>query len=472
MNDEFRYMGVAKIARLLRRRAVSSLEVTRSTIALLQEWGPPMNAIAELTASLGEKQARLADRRLARGEERSPVLGIPYGAKDMIATAGIHTRCGTAAFRDQIFNYDATVIERLRDAGAPLVAKFAMVEFAGGGGYRYASASIHGPGLNPWNLRHWAGGSSSGSAAAVAAGLVPFALAAETMGSIMTPSSFCGVSGFRPSYGIVSRFGAMDLAWSMEKIGAMARSAEDCAKVISVMAGQDDRDPTSVDWTYKAPQRKSFRVGVLPADLSGAPATAAAFDAALASLRRAGMRLRKVTIPEHEYNKIGRAIIVGEASEAHEAFLSGPQLEMVIDDAQREGLRAYLQQPARAYAHAVRERAVAARDLRRVFRQVDVLIAPTMPDEAPTVDTDLRAHLRHSQYSSLGSVGGLPGLSVPMGFGPRGLPLGLSVIGDLYADATVLKVGMAFQRATDWHVRRPPEIAQAARREGKGGEAA
>lgn len=336
-----------------------------------------------------------------------------------------------------------------------LVGKLAMVELAGGGGYRYAKASLHGPGLNPWDLGRWSGGSSSGSGSAVAAGLVPFALGSETWGSIMTPAAFCGISGLRPTHGAVSRFGAMPLAWSMDKVGPMARSAEDCALVLAAIAGRDPRDPTTADWRYRAARRRSFRLGVLPSDFDGVPETARAFDDALRVLRRLGLRVREVKPPSHDYPAIATTVLAAETATAHESFIRGPALDELVDEDQRRGLREYLEKPMVDYARAVERRVAATRDLRELFRDVDALVAPTLLVEAPTLDTDLKTQ-RRGGYAVFGAVAGLPGLSVPMGFGPHGMPLGLSFTGDLFAEPTLLKLGMAFQRVTDWHLRRPP----------------
>ena len=187
-------------------------------------------------------EARRADR--TRATARTALHGVPYGAKDLVAAKGAPTTWGAPPYRTQRFDEDATIIAKLQRAGAVLAAKLAMVELAGGGGYRYPSASLQGPGRNPWNIEHWSGGSSSGSGSAVAAGLVPWAIGSETSGSIGTPAAFCGVTGLRPTYGLVSRHGAMALSWTLDKLGPMARTADDCGLALQVMAGPDPADPT------------------------------------------------------------------------------------------------------------------------------------------------------------------------------------------------------------------------------------
>ena len=271
MSNDFAFASIVELARLLRARKISSVELTQLFLDRLEKFGPRYNALAELTRELAMQQARRADRVGAK--HASPLHGIPYGAKDLLATKNIPTRWGSPAHRDQVFDYDATAITKMRAAGAVLIGKLAMVELAGGGGYEFASASLHGAGLNPWNTNHWAGGSSSGSGSAVAAGLVPFALGSETWGSIMSPSGYCGVTGLRPTWGLVSRAGALELAWTMDKIGPLARSAEDCGWILQVLAGRDETDPTTTrDFHFQSRiARREYRVGILPIDFSYQP---------------------------------------------------------------------------------------------------------------------------------------------------------------------------------------------------------
>src|SRR5262245_32224900 len=211
-------------------------------------------------------EARNAEREIDHGHYRGLLHGIPYGAKDLLATRGVPTTWGAEPFKNQVFDYDATVIERLRAAGAILVAKLAMVELAGGMGYNHADASFTGPGLNPWNTGFWSGGSSSGPGASVAGGLVPFAIGSETSGSILTPAAFCGVTGLRPTYGLVSRHGAMALCWTLDKLGPMARTADDCAIVLAGLSGYAPRDESSVrkkfDYGEHNPPSKRLRLAV------------------------------------------------------------------------------------------------------------------------------------------------------------------------------------------------------------------
>jgi len=223
---EIRFCTAGELAAALRKRRISAVELARASLDLLGTLGPKYNAIAALTPERALDEAKRADVAIAK-KQGGPLTGIPYGAKDLLAARGAPTTWGAPPYRDQIIGEDATVVAKLKKSGAVLAAKLAMVELAGGGGYRYPSASLQGPGRNPWNTEHWSGGSSSGSGAAVGAGLVPFAIGSETSGSIGSPSAYCGVTGLRPTYGLVSRKGAMALSWTLDKLGPMARSHDE-----------------------------------------------------------------------------------------------------------------------------------------------------------------------------------------------------------------------------------------------------
>ena len=462
--DDFDFASVGELRRLLRTRKVSSVELTRRALDRLAADGPRYNALAELTADLALAQAHRADLLLKRGKALSPLTGIPYGAKDLLATKGIPTRWGAPPFRNQVFDYDAAVITRLRAAGAVLAAKLAMVELAGGGGYHYASASLHGPGLNSWNRHYWSGGSSSGSGSAVAAGLVPFAVGSETWGSIMTPASFCGLTGLRPTTGLVSRAGAMELAWSMDKLGPMARSAQDCGWILQALAGPDPADPMTVQDRFvfqPALQRRTYRLGILPldyTDAAGGVETERAFMEAVHVLRGAGMKVAAAPWPDYPMAEVARTVLGGETAAAHEDFIKSDRLDELVDDGQKEGLRKYLTLTAAELARASVQRTRAAHAVYGLFERFDALIAPTLVGEAVTIETNLNTRFRGGGYrgtSVLGAVAGLPSLSLPMGLGPNGLPLGLSITGNLFGENTILQIGMLFQRETDWHRRRP-----------------
>lgn len=446
---------------MLRARRISSVELTQVFLERLESIGPTYNALATLTPEVAMAQARRADRLFARGVTRSPLQGVPYGAKDLLATRGIPTRWGSPPHRDQIFDYDATVVRRLADAGAVLAAKLAMIELAGGGGYEYATASLHGPGLNPWNVKHWSGGSSSGSGSAVAAGLVPYALGSETLGSIITPSAFCGITGLRPTWGLVSRHGAMELSWSMDKIGPMARSAEDCGWVLQAIAGPDPNDSTTTSHGFRFNPRipgKRFRLGILPADFSDAPELEKALEEAVRVLRKTGMRVWRADLPDHPFVDVARTILNGEMAAAHGEFIRSEKLNDLVDPGQKDGLKAILTLAAGDYVLAQQRRMRMKADLMSLFERFDALLSPSVMTEAVTLETNLKTMARkRGNYSALGALFGVPALSLPMGFGRRCLPLGMAITGNLFDEATILLIGMTFQRETDWHRRRPPE---------------
>src|SRR3954452_16116695 len=261
MSDDLAFAPLTVLGAKLRSGEVSAVELARFFLDRLERFGPRYNCVATLTRERAMAEAARADAELKTGRDRGPLHGIPYGAKDLLATKGIPTTWGCAPYRDRVIDADATVVRKLREAGAVLAAKLSMVELAGGMGYRQANASLNGPGRSAWKPSQWSGGSSSGSGSAVAAGLVPFAIGTETSGSISTPSSYCGLTGVRPTYGRVSRAGAMALSWTLDKIGPMARSAHDCGLVLDAIAGPDPDDSSASDRPYQYP----------PADAPGRP---------------------------------------------------------------------------------------------------------------------------------------------------------------------------------------------------------
>src|SRR5215467_11866203 len=242
LSDEILFLPASELAKRIQSKALSPVDLTKAYLDRSEKIGPKLNAYAHLTAEIALAEAETADKEIKRGHYRGPLHGIPYAAKDLLAVRGVPTTWGAKPYENQVLDYDATVIEHLRRVGAILIGIAAMIELAGGMNYRFASASLQGAARNPWNMSCWTCGSSSGSGAIVAAGLAGFAIGTETWGSIICPSAFCGVSGLRPTFGRVSRFGAMALAYSMDKIGPMARSAEDCARIFAAIAGHDQKD--------------------------------------------------------------------------------------------------------------------------------------------------------------------------------------------------------------------------------------
>ena len=343
---EIPFATISQLNAALRNREISSVELTKLFAKRLETLGPQYNALACLLAKDAHKAAKDVDDDLKRERFRGPLQGIPYGAKDLLAVAKYPTTWGAKPFADQVFDYNATVIDRLAHAQALLIGKLSMIELAGGGGYSSASASLQGPCLNPWNKLYWAGGSSSGPGAAVAAGLTPFALGSETSGSIMTPSCFCGVTGLRPTYGLVSRHGAMALSWTLDKIGVLARCAEDCGFVLHTIAGADYADPGSAhkSFYYTPKYYQAFRdlkIGYNEIDFSEwtDEPLRPVLQNALGIVKSFGSQMVQARLPDFPYGPIIGVIIDSEAASIFEHFIRSGTVDQLADQSQIDGLK-------------------------------------------------------------------------------------------------------------------------------------
>ena len=444
---------IAELRALIRARELSPTDLAQQTIDALESEGRALNAVATITTERALQEARRAETEIAQGIDKGPLHGIPYGAKDLLDTAGIATSWGAEPFRNRVPDSDAAAIENLTAAGAVLVAKLAMVELAGGFGYDQANASLTGPGLNAWDPAAWSGGSSSGSGSAVGAGLVPFALGSETWGSITTPSAFNGVTGFRPTYDRVARGGAMALVWSMDKIGPMARSAADCRLVFEALTGRrttEERDPG-----------RALKIGVLEGWSEGLQDSVGDnFEAALDVFGGAGS-LGTFSLPELPLDEAAVTIILCEGAAAFEDFIeSGGQRGLTAPE-DRTGLYDALVIPAVDYLKAARIRTAAAHAMAEVFHRFDVVVAPTLPAVANRIEDSFEEYFGRYPAPSLGALGklcGFPSVSVPNGVGERDLPTGLEIMGAPGRDELVLEVAERFQKETDWHLRRPGQI--------------
>jgi aspartyl-tRNA(Asn)/glutamyl-tRNA(Gln) amidotransferase subunit A len=458
------FVRVRQLSEWLRTRRVSPVALAQTFLERLETLGPKYNAVVTVTRDRALDEARRAEREIAGGRCRGPLHGIPYGAKDLLATGGgIPTSWGAAPLRDQTFDEDATVIRKLGEAGAVLVAKLAMVELAGGAGYRQPNASFTGPGVNPWDPSAWSGGSSSGSGAAVAAGLVPFAIGSETGGSILSPAGNCGVTGLRPTYGRVSRHGAMALAWSLDKLGPLGLTADDCGLVLDAVAGADPADPSATGrpFRYEAvdPPGQRFRFGLLRGVTEGCEeGVRASFAASLAVLERIGT-IEEVVLPDLPYEPIMRIVLQVEAASAFEDLVEDGVIARLTAPEDRYlayGRDAIL---AKDYVKALRLRGVMAREIDRVLARFDALLGPGRPAVATRLDQDFRAALggvARDPMGAIGNVAGLPAVIVPNGIGDRGLPTSLQFLGRAYEENTILAAARAFQALTDWHQRHPP----------------
>jgi len=353
------------------------------------------------------------------------------------------------------------VILKLREAGAILLGKLAMIELAGGLGYTIPAASLTGAARNPWDTTRWTCGSSSGSGAAVAAGLVGFAIGSETWGSIICPSTFCGVSGLRPTFGRVSRHGAMALSWTLDKLGPMARSADDCGLVLQAIAGRDPKDEWSADEPLPRPvpspaEPGRLRVGFVRAEAGTEPGVQRAYEQAIADLRAAGFTAREVTLPDLPYEAVAAVIVTSEAVAAFDELIRDGRVRRLADpDAAIAAVQARAITAA-DLVKAMRIRTVIQKAMADFFSQWDVLLAPGEMMTAFPADKSFAGVQWSDPVGAMGNLCGLPAIAVPCGFGRDGLPAGLSIIGGAFDEASVLGVARAYQQVTDWHRRRPP----------------
>jgi aspartyl-tRNA(Asn)/glutamyl-tRNA(Gln) amidotransferase subunit A len=467
--EELYFSTVAEWSAKLKAKEISSQELTRAFSARLERLGPRYNALALSLGERASKIAKAADEDIKRGRFHSPLQGIPFAVKDLLSLADKPTTWGAKPYAAQVFDYDATVIKKLEKAGGVLTGKLSMVQLAGGGGYRFPAASLQGPGINPWDRSCWSGGSSSGPGSAVAAGLVPFAIGSETSGSILTPSAYCGLTGLRPTYGLVSRYGAMALSWTLDKLGPMCHSAEDCGLVLAAMAGGDSNDPGSANKSfYYAPdfarKMQDVRVGYAPIDFAewADPATRPAFAKAVEDIRALGVTLVEAKLPDFPYGPLVSTVIAAEAGSIFETLIRSGKVDELADAKQIAGLKAGLGISAADYLKAMRIRSVMKQEFHKLFATVDVLLAParyslatklTDPlDKAP--DRPLPATRGLNALIPAGNLAGLPALSLPCGFAGS-LPVAVQLVGMPFSENLLLAIGKQYQLRTDWHRRRP-----------------
>jgi aspartyl-tRNA(Asn)/glutamyl-tRNA(Gln) amidotransferase subunit A len=465
------FATIPELQARLQAKEFKAEDLARAFGRRLELLGPRYNALALPLTEQAIRQAKDVDKEIKRGRLRGPLQGIPYGAKDLLSAAGQITAWGAKPYAGQVFDYNAAVIDKLAALGGVLTGKLSTVELAGGPSYRYAAASLTGPGLNPWDRTRWSGGSSSGPGAAVAAGLVPYAIGSETSGSILTPAAFCGVTGLRPTYGLVSRFGAMPLCWTLDKLGPLARTAEDCGLVLQAIAGKDARDPGSAGKSfYYTPQyaRKlsDLKIGYAKVDTAewAEPAARPAFEAALAVLKDAGAQLVETKLPEFPYGPVISTIISSEAAAAFETLLASGKVDDLADRKQIAALKAGQEIPAKDYLKAMRIRRLIQEAFSKLFAQVDVLVSPGRLSVASKIEQPLDRPTRTGPVPKdpgltalipAGNLAGLPALSLPCGFADK-LPVAIQVVGVPFAENTLLAVGREFQKRTEWHRQRPP----------------
>lgn len=468
ITEDVLFLSATELGERIRARRLSPVELTEAYLERIRRYDSKLNAFATVTPELALAQAREAENEIARGRRRGPLHGVPYGAKDLLATRGIRTTWGAKPTQNQMFDTDATVVRKLREAGAVLLGKLAMVEFAGCLGYRFADASLQGPGRNPWDTDRWTGGSSSGSGAAVSAGLVGFAIGTETWGSILCPSAFCGITGLRPTYGRVSRAGGMVGSWTLDKIGPMARSASDCRLILQAIAGADAEDPSASDEEIHLGRRRldpdRLRCALVSVDFEktrGAePEVKRAFDGAVAELRAMGLSVEETALPEFPASEVATTILYAEAISTFENYFrdgSVWSLRDVYAPYQAEITRSVTGADA---MKASRMRAVLQGKMAEFYSKYDVIVTPNFLSVAPPIREDFTKTLPYPDpVGAIGNACGLPALALPCGHGKEHMPAGFQIMGSPFEEGLLLDLGEAFQARTGYHRERPPLAA-------------
>lgn len=436
--EDAAFYSVAQLAELIRTRKVTSVQLTTMYLARLKKYGPTLECVVTLTDSLALARAAAADKEIAAGHYRGPLHGIPYGAKDLLATKGIRTTWGSVPFKEQMFDEDATVIKRLENAGAILVAKLTMGELAWG------DVWFGGKTKNPWKLDQGSSGSSAGSASATAAGLVGFSIGTETWGSIVSPSNRCGTTGLRPSYGRVSRKGAMALSWSMDKIGSICRTVEDCALVFNAIYGPDLGDQTLYDVPFNYSSKidlKKLTVGYVKMDFDSATINKEQNDAALAKLRAMGVNLIPIEMPGLPVSDL-HIILSAEAGAAFDDLTRSGKDDLLVRQIKNAWPNAFRSSrfiPAVEYIQANRVRYLLIQEMAKLMERIDLYVAPSIEGD----------------NSLLTNLTGHPCVVVPNGFTKENTPTSITFIGRLFDEGKLLGFARAYQQATDFHLKHP-----------------
>ncbi len=436
--DDLAFYPVTALAQLIRSRKITSVELTSLYLDRLKKYGPRLECVITLTEELAIEQAKKADEEIEAGHYKGPLHGIPWGAKDLLATKGIRTTWGAMPYKDQIPDEDATVVRRLEEAGAVLVAKLTLGALAMG------DVWFGGKTKNPWNLEQGSSGSSAGSAAATSAGLVAFAIGTETLGSIVSPSTRCGVTGLRPSYGRVSRYGAMALSWSMDKIGPICRTVEDCALVFHAIYGPDGKDLTVIDVPFgwdPSSDIRSIRVGFLKSAFERKSRTQKNDNATLEVLRSLGIELIPFELPEFPARAIS-FILSAEASAAFDELTRSGKDDLLVRQGRGAWPNTFRQArfiPAVEYIQANRLRTLLMQKMAEQMRDIDVFVTPSYGGNSLLI-TNLTGH---------------PTVVVPNGFNDEGSPTSIAFIGSLFGETKALRLAKAYQDATSFHLKRP-----------------
>jgi Asp-tRNA(Asn)/Glu-tRNA(Gln) amidotransferase A subunit family amidase len=436
--DDLAFYSVSDLAYLIKNQKVTSEQLTKMYLDRLKKYGPKLECVITITEELAMKQAKQADAEIAKGKYRGPLHGIPFGVKDLLSAKGYKTTWGSVPYKDQVIDEDATVVRHLEDAGAVLVAKLTMGELAWG------DVWYGGKTRNPWNTERGSSGSSAGSASATSAGLVAFSIGTETWGSIVSPSTECGTTGLRPTYGRVSRHGAMALSWSMDKIGPICRTVEDCAIVFNAIYGPDGIDPTLYDAPFNydpSVKLSQLKIGYLKNDFEKDSTGKIYYDAVFAELKKLGATLIPIELPKYPMNDLA-IILSAEAGAAFDELTRGGKDDLLarqIKNAWPNVFRTSRFIPAVEYIQANRIRTLVINDMQKIMKDIDVYLAPPFEGDNLLM-TNLTGH---------------PCVVLPIGFNEKNLPVSICFMGQLFGEAKTLAVAKQFQDATDFHKKHP-----------------
>ena len=437
--NDLAFYNVRQLDELIKTKKISSVELTKFYLERLKKYDPQLQCVVTLTEALALKQAAQADAEIAAGKYRGLLHGIPYGAKDLLAKKGYKTTWGSVPYKDQVLDYDAVVVERLEKSGAVLCAKLTLGELAWG------DVWFGGTTKNPWNLKRGSSGSSAGSASSVAAGLLPFAIGSETLGSIVSPSSECGDTGLRPTFGRVPRTGAMALSWSMDKLGPICRTLEDCAIVFNAIYGKDGKDLTVMDAPFQfdgtKKDLKGIKIGYLKTDFEGKYGNKTTDSLTLLTMKKLGAELIPMELPSLPSNDLSFLLTVEGAAAFDDITRSGKDDLMVrqIKNAWPNAFRAARFVPAVEYIQANRHRSLLIQDFHKKLGDIDVYLSPALSGRNLTM-TNLTGH---------------PCVVLPNGFRKEGRPVSITFMGKLFGEGKLLQVAKIYQEATDFHLKHP-----------------
>jgi aspartyl-tRNA(Asn)/glutamyl-tRNA(Gln) amidotransferase subunit A len=462
------FAGVAELSERMRTRELSPVALAGAYLDRIERLQPRLQVFVTVTRERALADARTAEAEIGRGRWRGSLHGMPCGLVDLVDTAGIRTTFGARPYADRVPEKDAVVAQRLREAGAVLLGKLSTIELAGGLGYRTGAAALNGPCRNPWDPTRWAGGPSSGPAAGVGAGLVAFAIGSETWGSITCPAAFCGVTGLRPTYGVIPRRGTMPLAYTLDKLGPVARSARDCALVLGAVAGPDPQDPASAPLPrglgrIRPEMPRGLRIAALafPDHPRTAPGAREAYAAARAVFEGGGALVEDAHLPDLPWREVISLLLEAEAANAFEDLIrSGRTRELADPSHQTRAPDDYLPRASSAdYVRAARLRAEGQRALARFLERFDLVLAPNLPLAPPGAEEvlDSTSPGDDSPLAAAGNLAGLPALAFPVGFA-QGQPLSAQLLAAPFGEARLLSAAAWFQGQTRFHLERPEAL--------------